>query len=243
MVKPDGSKRRPATARGGAKAPAAKGTARRGSRRAAPAAAAPPDDERATRDRILDAAHRVFVRRGTAKARTQEIADEAGVNKALVHYYFGTKDALAGEVFAASMKDFMPRIFGILGSETMSIEEKVRAVVREQLDFHFARPYLAPYIVTEAHTEPERVRGVLQHDAPARLAVLRRQLAEAAAAGTLRRIAPEQFVVSLVGLLVFPFLARPMIEMIVGVDAARFPAFIETRKRDLPDFFLAGLRP
>lgn len=238
MVKPDGSSRRPTAARGGAKAKAAKGTARRGSR-----GAAPTDDERATRDRILDAAHRVFVRRGTAKARTQEIADEAGVNKALVHYYFGTKDALAGEVFTSSMKEFMPRIFGILGSDVMSIEDKVRAVVREQLDFHLARPYLAPYIMTEAHTEPERVRGMLQHDAPARLAVLRRQLAAAAAAGTMRRIAPEQFVVSLVGLLVFPFLARPMIEMIVGVDAARFPAFIEARKRDLPDFFLAGLRP
>jgi AcrR family transcriptional regulator len=48
----------------------------------------PADQE--TRGKILDAAHTVFLRKGTAGSRTQEIADEAGVNKALVHYYFGT---------------------------------------------------------------------------------------------------------------------------------------------------------
>lgn len=212
-----------------------------------PAASAPPapvpDDERATRDRILEAAHRVFVQRGTAKARTQDIADEAGVNKALVHYYFGTKDALAREVFITAMQAFMPRILGILASDAHSLEDKVRTIVREQFDFHLARPYLAPYVMSESHTEPERVRSIMQHGQPARLDALRRQLQKAAAAGTMRRMSPEQFVVSLVGLLVFPFMARPMLEVIVGIDAARFPAFIETRKRELADFFLAGLRP
>lgn len=202
-----------------------------------------PDDERATRDRILEAAHRVFVQRGTARARTQDIADEAGVNKALVHYYFGTKDALAREVFITAMQAFMPRILGILASDSHSLEDKVRTIVREQLDFHLARPYLAPYIMSEFHAEPERVRSIMQHGPPARLDVLRRQLQKAAAAGTMRRMSPEQFVVSLLGLLVYPFMARPMLEVIMGIDAARFPAFIEARKRDLPDFFLAGLRP
>ena len=228
MVKSVGSTRRRPAAREGTKG---KGRA------------VPPVDDRDTRDRILDAAHRVFVLQGTAKARTQEIADEAGVNKALVHYYFGTKDALAGAVFAAAITQFMPRIFGILGSETMTIEEKVRAVVREQVDFHFARPYLSPYLVTEAHTEPERVRSIMQQAGPAPLGVLRRQLAEAASAGEMRRISAEQFVVSLIGLLVFPFLVRPMLEVIVGLDTTRFSAFVEARKRELPDFFLAGLRP
>lgn len=243
MVKPDGSSGtgRAGTHRGKRGAGGAGGRPRATARAAA--LAPTPDDERATRDKILAAAHRVFVQQGTAKARTQEIADEAGVNKALVHYYFGTKDALAQEVFATAMQAFMPRVFGILASDTLSIEDKVRTVVREQLDFHLARPYLAPYVMSEAHTEPERVRSIMQRGGAARLDVLRRQLHKAAAAGTMRRIAPEQFVVSLIGLLVFPFMARPMLEVIVGVDAARFSAFIEARKRELPDFFLAGLRP
>ncbi|MEP7380429.1 MAG: TetR/AcrR family transcriptional regulator [Gemmatimonadota bacterium] len=225
MVKPSGSR-----------------TASAGRRRAA-TAPPPGDGDGATRDRILAAAHRVFLRQGTAKARTQEIADEAGVNKALVHYYFGTKEALAGAVFAAAAGQFMPRIFALLGDEAKSIEAKVRAVVREQIDFHLARPYLAGYVVSEAHTQPERVKGIMQLAGPAPLDVLRRQLAAAVAAGEIRRISAEQFVVSLMGLLVFPFMVRPVLETIVGLDGDRFPAFIEARKRELPAFFLAGLRP
>jgi len=237
MVKPTGSRT------GTARVPGrrAKGTA---TPRAKGRTAAPPaPDDQATRDRILAAAHRVFLKQGTAKARTQEIADEAGVNKALVHYYFGTKDALANAVFANAAAQFLPRIFGIFASELLSIEEKVRGVVREQVDFHLARPYLAGYVISEAHAEPERVQTVMAAAGGAPLAVLRKQLAAAAAAGRIRRITAEQFVVSLVGLLVFPFVARPLLPGLIGIDAERFPAFVEARKRDLPDFFLAGLRP
>lgn len=212
-------------------------------KRAAAKRSAPAEADAATRDRILAAAHRVFLRSGTAKARTQEIADEAGVNKALVHYYFGTKDALADAVFTAAAGQLMPRIFSILADPSRSIEEKVRAVVREQLDFHSERPYLAVYVLSEAHTQPERVRAILGQAGPAPIAALRKQLAAAIAAGEIRRISAEQFVVNLMGLLVFPFVVRPVLEILLGLDASRFPAFIEARKRELPAFFLAGLRP
>src|SRR5919201_815469 len=83
--------------------------------------AAPPTDLE-TRERILDAAHRIFLRKGTAGSRTQEIAAEAGVNKALVHYYFGTKAALADAIFERALGTLMPRIFGILADPDRGIE-------------------------------------------------------------------------------------------------------------------------
>jgi AcrR family transcriptional regulator len=244
MVKPKGS------ARGASKKVVAGGTpggarpsgsARRGASTPAPTTPGASDGD--TRERILAAAHRVFVQQGTSKARTQEIADEAGVNKALVHYYFGTKEALADAVFAAAASTFLPRVFALLGDESLSLEAKVRGVVREQLDFHLSRPYLAAYVVTEAHTQSDRVQAVMRRAGTLPLGVLRRQLNAAAAAGEIRRISAEQFVVSLMGLLVFPFLVRPVLEVIIGLDAERFPAFIDARKRDLAAFFLAGLRP
>jgi len=248
MVKPNGSargggrSRAAATGRDGARASA--GAKRRAPGPAVaqlPLAAGAADGD--TRERILAAAHRVFVQQGTSKARTQEIADEAGVNKALVHYYFGTKAALADAVFAAAASTFLPRIFALLGDEALTLEAKVRSVVREQLDFHLARPYLAAYVVTEAHTQSDRVQAVMRRAGTVPLGVLRRQLNAAAAAGEIRRISAEQFVVSLMGLLVFPFLVRPVLEVIIGLDAERFPAFVDARKRDLAAFFLAGLRP
>ena len=196
-----------------------------------------------TRDRILAAADRVFIRKGTASGRTQEIADEAGVNKALVHYYFGTKAALADAIFAQALGTLAPRIFGILADPNRSIEQKVPAIVKEQIDFHSAHPYLAGYMVAELHAHPERIARMMTAHGRVPLDVLRRQLQEGARAGKLRQIAPEQFVASMMGLLLFPFAIRPALCELLGFDSKRWEAFLEERRRVLPDFVMAGLRP
>jgi AcrR family transcriptional regulator len=196
-----------------------------------------------TRDRILEAAHTVFLRKGTASSRTQEIAAEAGVNKALVHYYFGTKAALADAIFERALGTLMPRIFGILADPSRSIEEKVPAIVREQIDFHSARPYFAGYLLSELHAQPQRISRLIVRNGRVPLDVIRRQLREAAKAGTIRRISAEQFVVNLMGLLIFPFAIRPALGEMLSLDATRWRAFVEERRRLLPDFFMAGLRP
>jgi AcrR family transcriptional regulator len=202
-----------------------------------------PAAELETRERILDAAHTVFLRKGTANSRTQEIADAAGVNKALVHYYFGTKAALADAIFARALGTIAPRIFGILADPNRSIEEKVPDIVREQIAFHSTRPYLAGYLLSEMYAEPDRIARVISGQGAAPLDVIRRQLREAARAGKMRPISAEQFVVNLMGLLIFPFAIRPALGVILSLNDARWPAFLEERRRLLPDFFLAGLRP
>ena len=196
-----------------------------------------------TRERILAAAHSVFLRLGTSKARTVDIAEEAGVNKALLHYYFSTKAKLADAVFAASVAQLIPRVFAILGDPVTSIEHKVREVVREQIDFHSARPYLAAYVVSELHTEPERLQSIVGSRGRPPLDALAAQLDAESAAGRIRAISAETFVVNLMGLVVFPFIARPMLDVLLGLDAERFPAFLDERKHTLPAFFLASLRP
>jgi TetR/AcrR family transcriptional regulator len=211
-------------------------------RRSKPSHAGPRPDQD-TRDRILDAAHAVFLRKGTASSRTQEIAAEAGVNKALVHYYFGTKAALADAIFERALGTLMPRIFGILADPGRSIEEKVPAIVREQIDFHSTRPYFAGYLLSELHAQPQRIARLIVRNGRVPLDVIRRQLREAAKAGTIRRISAEQFVVNLMGLLIFPFAIRPALGEMLSLDATRWRAFVEERRRLLPDFFMAGLRP
>src|SRR5829696_1324442 len=81
-----------------------------------------------TEQRILEAARRVFVQRGTAGARMQEIAEEAGVNQALLHYYFRSKDGLAATVFSEAASRLLPTIVRILGSDE-SLEGKVERFV------------------------------------------------------------------------------------------------------------------
>jgi AcrR family transcriptional regulator len=204
---------------------------------------APPPADQETRDRILDAAHVVFTRRGTAGSRTQEIADEAGVNKALVHYYFGTKAALADAIFERALASLLPLIWGILGDPARTIEQKIPAIVRAQVDFHSARPYFAGYLVSELHAEPDRIARLMTKRGAIPLDVLKKQLREGARAGRIRPISAEQFVATMMGLLIFPFAIRPALCQLLQLDDEGWQAFVEERRRHLPDFVMAGLRP
>src|SRR5215218_7198869 len=118
-----------------------------------PSAPSAPDGD--TEHRILDAAHAVFLRRGTAGARMQEIADEAGVNKALLHYYFRSKERLAEAIFERAAKGLLPPVLMIMSSDA-EIEEKVERVVAHYLDALSRSPFLPGYVLSELHHHPER---------------------------------------------------------------------------------------
>ena len=204
-----------------------------------------------TEQRILDAAHTVFVRRGTAGARMQEIAAAAGVNQALLHYYFRSKEQLARGAFERAGSQLMPAIIRVMASDA-PLEEKVEQVVALELDHLSRAPYLPGYIIGEVAHHPERAQqliaamtdGLTPDDIRPRVfGALRRQIDERVAAGTLRAISAESFMVNLMSLCIFPFAARPMLQAMLAVDEAGFTRFIARRRRDLVDFFLGALRP
>jgi len=209
----------------------------------------PPERDTDTEARILDAAHAVFVRRGTAGARMQEIADEAGVNKALLHYYFRSKSRLAAAVFQRVARALFLRVSEILGSDA-EIEDKVRRVVRLYLDQLTKTPYAPAYVISELNQHPDRaaqfvdaVRHIREQSLNADvLETLGKQLRRRARAGTMHAISTPQFVANLASLCIFPFAARPMLCTILDLDDRGFARFIDERKTALPEFFLNALR-
>jgi AcrR family transcriptional regulator len=200
--------------------------------------------------RILEAAHRVFLRRGSAGARTQEIADEAGVNKALLHYYFRTKERLAAAVFHRAAAKLMPPVIATLASDA-PLENKIRRVIEIELDVLLRHPYLPGYIISELTHNPARARqflaalsGIpLEEIAAGPLEVLGRQVQAEVRAGRIRAIAPDEFILNLLSLCIFPFAARPMVQTVLRLDDDGFARLIARRKRELPTFFLEALRP
>jgi AcrR family transcriptional regulator len=213
-----------------------------------PAPASEPDGQ--TEQRILDAAHAVFLRHGTAGARMQDIAAAAGVNQALLHYYFRTKARLSEAVFQRAATQLLPSVIQVMASDE-ALERKVARVVALELDHLSRAPYLPGYIISELTHHPERVRqlvsavaGMTPEDIRPRLITkLRQQLKAAIRAGTIRPIEPEQFMVNLISLCIFPFAARPMLETLLGMNAQGFARFIERRREELAPFFLRALRP
>jgi AcrR family transcriptional regulator len=206
-----------------------------------------PDGD--TERKILDAARTVFVRRGTAGARMQEIAEEAGVNQALLHYYFRSKDGLAMAVFRDTAGRLIPAAMAVLGSAD-PLEEKLERFVHLYIDTVRQNPFIPGYIIAELHHHPERLAGLVSQFAggPAPwvsqtfLQRLDRQIAERVSAGTMRPIAPEQLLVNLLSLCVFPFLARPLLDTVLGMDEEAFARFLDERRAELPRFILNGLR-
>lgn len=215
-----------------------------------PRANASPATDRETEQRILDAARTVFVRRGTAGARMQEIAAEAGVNQALLHYYFRSKERLASAVFQQVATRVFPALLQILGGD-LTLDEKIERVVSLYIENLSPNPFLPVYLLSELHHNPERVAQLLEtaagapprHAMPPVLQKLDRQIAAEVKAGRLRPISAMGFAVNLLSLCIFPFAARPMLAIAFQMDDAGFTRFMAHRKPELIDFIRHAIRP
>lgn len=216
----------------------------------APSTGRPRSRDHDTEQRILEAANSVFLRRGTAGARMQEIAEEAGVNQALLHYYFKTKDGLATAVFRTAAARILPAVLTIVGSD-LPLERKVERFVATYIDEIRQRPFIPAYIISELHHHPERLLEAAVGGAAAepqrffraRLGELQAQIDAGVAAGMLRPISAIQFLLNTLSLTVFPFLAQPLLRIGAGVDEAGFQRMLDERKAELPGLIMRGLRP
>lgn len=202
------------------------------------------DPTNSTEARILEAAHTVFIRKGTQGANLKDIAREADVNQALLHYYYRDKETLADTVFEQVASTFIPRIQEAFAAD-LPLETKVERIVQKYIELIRENPYLPSYIVGELNQNPEemkeRVRsmGLAPYEG---YAALEEQLQARADAGDIRPISAEQFVVNLLSLCIFPFIGRPLIEVQFDMDGEEFERFLEERAEALPAFFMNALR-
>jgi TetR/AcrR family transcriptional regulator len=202
-----------------------------------------------TEARILEGARRVFVRRGTAGARVQEIAVEAGVNQALIHYYFRSKEALAERVFLEAAGRLVPAL-AVVADPTASLEQLVERFVHVYIDTVRTTPFLPGYLLAEAQQHPARLEALMRRavgSAPAAIAAqaldrLRALIAIEVRAGRMRAVSPRLLFVNVMALVAFPFVARPVLTTVMGVDDAGFDALLDERRRELPGFILNALR-
>lgn len=203
-----------------------------------------------TESKILEAARRVFIRRGTTGARVQEIAAEAGVNQALVHYYFGSKEALAERVFFEAAGRLL-QAMSVLADPTATLEQLIERFVVAYIDTVRQTPFVPGYILAETTQHPERLDALMQRAlgaVPGQIAAMARVRIEAlisahVAAGTMRPITPRQLLVHVLSLVAFPFVARPVLAAVLSVEGSSFDDFLDERRRELPSFILNALRP
>ncbi len=191
--------------------------------------------------KIVEAARNVFHRRGFHGARTQDIAKEAGINKAMLHYYFRTKDQLFEAVFREAVIKIFPHILKILNGDE-PLEEKITRFIHDYIDLLSAHPYLPGFILHEITSNPEGLKKLLTsefHFAPQKFLG---QFQQGVAEGRYIPMAPHQFLISLLGVCVFPFVAKPIIQIGFNIRDDEFRNFIEQRKSQAAMFVLNGMK-
>lgn len=187
--------------------------------------------EGASRDkdqRILEAAKEVFVKKGIDGTVMQDIADEAGISRTALHYYFRSKKKLFEAVFDDLFDHFLPRVEEIMSGE-MPFQEKIKWFVDHYLDLFKENPYLPNFIMNELNKNPDKI--VAQFAMKGLLSDRMRQWMEKEMRDLDSEIPASQFVANLISLCVFPFIAKPLFnEFFIDDKPGAFDRFIDERK-------------
>lgn len=195
-----------------------------------------------TEQKIFDAAHEVFTQKGMDGAKMQEIADRAGINKALLHYYYRTKEKLYESVARAIIGKAIPAIRQIIESD-LPLEEKIRRFIETYIGIISRNPFIPLFIISEINKHPERfIDSILPGDLP-RPEFFFRQVEDEIAAGRIRPIKPQHLIVNVISLCIFPFVGKPMMRILLGMSSGEMRLFLEERKEEVTHFVLAALRP
>jgi AcrR family transcriptional regulator len=194
-----------------------------------------------TEEKILAAARKVFMQKGLAGARMQDIADEAGINKALLHYYYRTKEKLFEIIFLEHKQKMFANLVKILDSDK-SVLEKIELIVEHEQDSLQALPQLPLFIMNEVNCNPERVLEM--HDKMMKDVQLKffAQVEKEIAEGKIRPINPLDLMLNLISLNVFPYLSMPMFGQIMDISEEDVKVFMQNRRHTIKEFIFNALK-
>jgi len=193
--------------------------------------------DKTTEEKIYEAARQIFILKGMEGARMQEIADEAGINKALLHYYFRSKEKLFEAVFRDIFSKFFTK-FRITLTSMSSTTEKVIEFVDNYIDLIQTNPYVPQFIINELNRDPKMLKNLMFESGvePHQILQLFNNSPES---GEKIKIDPRHFVVSILGMLIFPFAARPLLQMVYfNDDTEAYNQFLNERKMIVKNLIL-----
>jgi AcrR family transcriptional regulator len=185
-----------------------------------------------TEEKIFNAARTVFQKKGFAGARMQEIADEAGINKAMLHYCFKNKQLLFEAIFMNAFSQLAPQINAIFTSDE-SIFEKITKFTHDYIEFVIDNPYLPQFVIQEMNNDPEFAMKFLNHENKPNPTVLIAQIEKEIELGILKPVHPKQLLIDIFSLTIFPFAAQMLMKGIVQISDSEFNDMMEERKTSI----------
>lgn len=183
------------------------------------------DNKLSTEEKFKEAARIVFTKKGYAATKTRDIAEQAGLNLALLNYYFRSKEKLFEIIMLEKIQQLFSFIAPAVNDTTTTLEEKIDIISVKYIDMLSASPDLPLFVLSEIRNHPERFAKTVQMEAMILRSYLVKQLAE-------RRpdVNPYQFMTGFLGILVFPFVSKPVFQSTGMFSEEAFQKLMEERK-------------
>jgi AcrR family transcriptional regulator len=199
------------------------------------------ENDKQTEEKIFEAATDVFEEKGMDGARMQDIANKAGINKALLHYYFRTKDQLFEAVFQKLASKVFSKFAPVL-DKGLSLDEKIRFFFRQHITFLQENPRLPSFIMNEINRNPQRIKKLLKNvDIAGLWQILEEQHRDELSRYNITKESLPQIMTSIAAISVFPFAAKAILEGIFQNAGIDFDTYIEERKVFAADFVINAI--
>lgn len=198
--------------------------------------------DQSTEDRIKQAAKDIFIQKGYAGARMQEIAERAGgINKALLHYYFRSKEQLFDQIFDEVFQQVMPKLNAVLQRES-HILDKIEAFVDAYIENVRQHPHIPLFVIHELGQNPDRfIEKIKGNNNLPNIALLMMEITAAMEDGEIRQFPPIHLFMNVLALCVFPFVAKPIVQAVTQMDEQEWNAMMDERAVTVKQFIRAAL--
>ena len=195
-----------------------------------------------TQEKILRSAREIFMAKGMDGARMQEIADHAGINKALLHYYFRNKESLFHAVFRQAILELLPALTEVFRSNRPLLE-KIPDFFSLHIGFIQANPMIPHFIISEVTRNPDMIlKGFQAINQEGLFEKFAKDVHASVLNGEIKPIDPVQLILNLISLSVFPFIAKPLLMKLFGMEKNQFEELLEERKTQVTKFVINALK-
>jgi AcrR family transcriptional regulator len=186
-------------------------------------------DSLSTQEKIKEAARKVFLRKGFSATRTRDIAEEAGINLALLNYYFRSKQKLFDEVMKEKIQTLLKTIIPVLQDSSTSLHEKIREIVSNYIKVLKQNNDLPIFVLNELRKNDTSFISKL----PVGKLILQTSFIQQLKQRK-KNVDPIHFMVSLLALIIFPFVAKPILTKSGMISENKFQALIQEREKLIP---------
>lgn len=198
--------------------------------------------DQTTEEKIKIAARKLFTRKGFAAVKTRDIAEEAGINLALLNYYFRSKEKLFKLIMEESFLQFVKGIAEQFNDENTNIDEKIEKLVESYIDLFSQYPDLPLFILSELREHPDAFSSRVDAVTGISRSVFVKQIREAMKNGVYPEMHTFHFLANMMSLIVFPFIGSPMLMKITDISVKQYQEMIQERKIMIPIWIKAMLK-